>query len=155
MEVKIVDININVNIRLSPSKEMAEWMENFAGVYFAMLGLKDGKPEYEKTAKAILAPKKPEPPKAELKGMPVSPKQEKEIHDILDAPEQGKTDNEAPLTEEKLVKVRPLVASFLKADKGHKHVLKDWLTAHGYERVTNVKKKDLHDLLGLIRKKEG
>ena len=62
-----------------------------------------------------------------------------------------KTEEEAPqpLTDAEAAEVKTKAAAFFKAG-GSKAIVKSWLDEHGYERVTQVNRKDLPGFMQLI-----
>lgn len=81
----------------------------------------------------ILFEGKPEDVKREMLAFLGHEKEPKKI-------EEPKKVEPKKLTPEQLTELRKVASAFLREDKDKKHhkILKDWLTAHGFERVTKI-----------------
>lgn len=159
-------MDININVRFSAEEAFAGALLALASAYEAAQSAQAWKAvdsaaahEVHEAASAakqtLMSAKDTESKPKQVGAKPVSARENGAINDMLAVPSAAEAgDPEGLLAESELSRIRPQVAAFLKSSDGGKEKLRSFLDAHGAERVTKVKRKDVPALLALIGGKE-
>lgn len=156
-------MDININVRFSAEDAFAGALLALASAYEAAQSAQawkavDSAAAHEAASAAKqtrMSAKDTEAKPKQVGAKPVSARENGAINDMLAVPSAAEAgDPEGVLAESELSRIRPQVAAFLKSSDGGKEKLRSFLDAHGAERVTKVKRKDVPALLALIGGKE-
>lgn len=151
-------IDVNVNVKLTASDELLKGISDLAAVLITVVSADTNKKVTIDWHGAKEEPVTPPPaPKANavIAGKPVSPKENRAINDIVSTPSKAELeDPEATLDKSELPVIREKVVAFTKSHEDGNAKIKEWLTAHGADRVTHIKRKDKEALLTFLEQGE-
>jgi len=148
-------IDVNVNVKLTASDELLKGISDLAAILITVVAADTNKSvtiNWNGVKKETPATPPPAPKaNAVIAGKPVSPKENKAINDIVSTPSKAELeDPEAILDKSELPAIREKVVAFTKSHEDGNAKIKEWLTAHGADRVTHIKRKDKEALLSFL-----
>lgn len=151
-------IDVNVNVKLTAGDELLKGISDLAAILITVVSANTNKKVTVNWNGVEKEPATPPPaPKANavIAGKPVSPKENKAINDIISTPSRTELeDPEATLDKSELPTIREKVVAFTKSHDDGSAKIKKWLTAHGADRVTHIKRKDKEALLTFLEQGE-